>query len=360
MPYTTMSNYNWLFDLDTNNINNDFSFEPMDCNAFPAMQADVRSNDMMDFDLSDLPSGVATMAPHAPIAPMAIPQQSNQQSQVSMPSQASSTNGSSNADSNSSRSSPSTKATSVSSETRQRRPRQTASKRSAFPNGLERPMTLMSANTKLPKLDALARSHILQLVESVRPVTPSGDYVTSDHAFLSLPALQTYSDLFSTRFNATYPLIHISSFEPSKVDTLLLLSVLLLGATYCEKDAHQIAVSPTISVTRKVLTLCQVCIHDVLRPQIFAHASFSAVPKLWMLQTILLVECFGKSRAGQKQHDMSHLFHGLLINLIRRSDCQIVKPESSADANGDLEDEWKSWVDAEQKKRYISKSSTIL
>ncbi|TIA33063.1 hypothetical protein D6C78_07808 [Aureobasidium pullulans] len=335
MPYTTMSNYNWLFDLDTNNINNDFSFEPMDCNAFPAMQADVRSNDMMDFDLSDLPSGVATMAPHAPIAPMAIPQQSNQQSQVSMPSQASSTNGSSNADSNSSRSSPSTKATSVSSETRQRRPRQTASKRSAFPNGLERPMTLMSANTKLPKLDALARSHILQLVESVRPVTPSGDYVTSDHAFLSLPALQTYSDLFFTRFNATYPLIHISSFEPSKVDTLLVLSVLLLGATYCEKDAHQIAV----------------CIHDVLRPQIFAHASFSAVPELWMLQTILLVECFGKSRAGQKQHDMSHLFHGLLINLIRRSDCQIVKPESSADANGDLEDEWKSWVDAEQKKR---------
>ncbi|KAI5264824.1 hypothetical protein E4T47_08664 [Aureobasidium subglaciale] len=47
---------------------------------------------------------------------------------------------------------------------------------------------------------------------------------------------------------------------------------------------------------------------------------------------------------------MSHLFHGLLINLIRRSDCQIVRPESSTDVNGDLEDEWKSWVDAEQKK----------
>lgn len=72
-----------------------------------------------------------------------------------------------------------------------------------------------------------------------------------------------------------------------------------------------------------------------------------------MLQTILLVECFGKSRAGQKQHDMSHLFHGLLINLIRRSDCQTAKPETSAEVNGDLEDEWKAWAEAEQKKRSV-------
>ncbi|KAL1604012.1 hypothetical protein SLS60_005604 [Paraconiothyrium brasiliense] len=94
-----------------------------------------------------------------------------------------------------------------------------------------------------------------------------------------------------------------------------------------------------------------VCIHDVLRPQIFANAGFSAKPDLWVLQTILLVECFGKSRAGQKQHDMSHLFHGLLINLIRRSDCQSIRPPTLEDATDDLEDDWRTWVDAEQKKR---------
>ena len=97
----------------------------------------------------------------------------------------------------------------------------------------------------------------------------------------------------------------------------------------------------------------QVCIHDVLRPQIFANAGFSAKPDLWVLQTILLVECFGKSRAGQKQHDMSHLFHGLLINLIRRSDCQCIRPPTLEDATDDLEDDWRTWVDAEQKKRFV-------
>jgi hypothetical protein len=91
----------------------------------------------------------------------------------------------------------------------------------------------------------------------------------------------------------------------------------------------------------------------VLRPQIFANAGFSSKPEIWVLQTILLVECFGKSRAGQKQHEMSHLFHGLLINLIRRSDCQYVRPPTLEDATDDLEDDWQTWVDAEQKKRLV-------
>jgi hypothetical protein len=95
----------------------------------------------------------------------------------------------------------------------------------------------------------------------------------------------------------------------------------------------------------------QVCIHDNIRPQIFASAGFSAKPDLWVLQTILLVECFGKSRAGQKQHDMSHLFHGLLINLIRRSGCQSVRPPTLEDATDDLDSDWRTWCDAEQRKR---------
>lgn len=48
---------------------------------------------------------------------------------------------------------------------------------------------------------------------------------------------------------------------------------------------------------------------------------------------------------------MSHLFHGLLINLIRRSDCQSIRPPTLEDATDDLEDDWRAWVDAEQKKR---------
>ena len=34
-----------------------------------------------------------------------------------------------------------------------------------------------------------------------------------------------------------------------------------------------------------------------------------------MLQTVLLIEVFGKLRAGMRQHDMANLFHELSINV---------------------------------------------
>lgn len=76
------------------------------------------------------------------------------------------------------------------------------------------------------------------------PKHSTSKIVMRDHPLLSLSCLQTYCDLFWTRFNTTYPLMHMSTFEPSHVDTLLLMTVLLLGATYGEKDAHQLAVRP--------------------------------------------------------------------------------------------------------------------
>lgn len=103
-------------------------------------------------------------------------------------------------------------------------------------------MAHLNSSIRFSKLDALAHSQILALVEIIRPVGPDGCYVARDHPLLSLPALQTYYDLYFSRFNTAYPIIHQATFEPSKVDTLLLISVLLLGATYGEKDAHQLAV----------------------------------------------------------------------------------------------------------------------
>ncbi|KAF2460153.1 fungal-specific transcription factor domain-containing protein [Lineolata rhizophorae] len=202
-------------------------------------------------------------------------------------------------------------------------------------NDVDRPLAMLDSSSGLPVIDEVARSEVLSVIEAARPIGPDGSLITRDNPLLSLSAMQTYCDLYFTRFNTAYPLLHRPTFDASHAETLLLVSVLLLGATYSEKDSHQIAV----------------CVHDVLRPQIFANAGFNARPDLWVLQTILLVECFGKSRAGQKQHDMAHLFHGLLINLIRRSDCQTIRPPMVQDSTGDLHDDWHRWAHAEQKKR---------
>ncbi|KAI5377332.1 hypothetical protein J4E82_003783 [Alternaria postmessia] len=327
-----MSNYNWLFDMDW--TSNDQAQQPIVGDPFPALSMGNNNisqpSHALDFHLDhmDIDASLSTVGqfgslpsqsnglphPHSPSAPIITPpldEGDKLATDTIMPSgaKAVSMDGTSNVlvsaiDSNS-------------------------------VLDVERPMSLLQPSRSLPIIDELARQQLLDLIDIIQPTVPDGSIVMRDHPLLSLSCLQTYCDLFFTRFNTTYPLIHMSTFDPSEVDTLLLASVLLLGATYGEKDAHQLAV----------------CIHDVLRPQIFANAGFSAKPDLWVLQTILLVECFGKSRAGQKQHDMSHLFHGLLINLIRRSDCQIIRPPTPEEATDDLEDDWRTWCEAEQKKR---------
>jgi hypothetical protein len=150
---------------------------------------------------------------------------------------------------------------------------------------------------KLPVINESARQSVLSLIDRGRPKVPDGLEITRDHPLLSLPVLQDYCDLFFTRFNISYPLLHRATFDPDRVDSLLLTSVLLLGATYGDRESHLFAI----------------CVHDIMRAQILGSPDFTTRPPLWILQTILLVECFGKSRAGQLQHDMSHLFHGLLI-----------------------------------------------
>ncbi|ROV91201.1 hypothetical protein VMCG_09350 [Cytospora schulzeri] len=208
----------------------------------------------------------------------------------------------------------------------------------SLPHSPERPLSMLRMPERLPQIEDPVRERLLAVIETANPSIPdqSSDSPIREHPLLSLDSLQSWLDLYFTQFNTAYPLVHLPTFEPSQIEPLLLLSIILLGATYSDKNAHQLAV----------------CIHDVIRPSIFAHAGFSPRPELWTLQTILLVECFGKSRAGQKQHDMSHLFHGLLINLIRRSDCQSIAniPGPSQDAVSQ-EAAWRHWAEAEQKKR---------
>ncbi|KAI0969467.1 fungal-specific transcription factor domain-containing protein [Xylaria arbuscula] len=209
---------------------------------------------------------------------------------------------------------------------------------------IERPLSMLRKLSQFPSIKSKTREKLLTVIELARPSIADQQFTVRDHPLLSAHQLDSYLELYFTNFNTAYPLLHLASFDTSVVEPLLLLSVLLLGATYSSKDSHQLAV----------------CIHDVIRPSIFAHGSFSPQPKLWILQAILLIECFGKSRAGQRQHDMSHLFHGLLINLIRRSDCQSVQPQGPPDNDHyadnsnnaeDLRRAWDKWSEAEEKKR---------
>ena len=196
----------------------------------------------------------------------------------------------------------------------------------------------------LPLISEEVRAGMLELVAQAHPTAMDGLPIDQSSPLLSLAALQNYCDLFFTRFNTSYPIIHRPTFDADRVERPLLAAIISLGATYSSRDAHRLAVA----------------VHDILRNVVFSHAGFTGNPELWVLQTLVLIDCFGKSRAGQRQRDMAQLFHCVLIKLIRRSDCTTIrtapaKPELAMGQEGreaaDLETEWRHAMDAEQRKR---------
>lgn len=190
-----------------------------------------------------------------------------------------------------------------------------------------------------PQLNDDARRGILTLIAQSPPVDIHGQPLNLDSPLLSLTALQSYSDLFFSRFNTTYPLIHTATFDPNTIEPVFLAAILSMGATYSSREAHQLAVG----------------IHDALRNQLFCHGAFSPQPDLWVLQAMLLIDCFGKMRAGPKQRENAQLFHCVLIKLIRRSTCTSIRNINTIPTletpTVEREEAWKSAMDAEQRKR---------
>lgn len=193
--------------------------------------------------------------------------------------------------------------------------------------------------TGRPQLNILSRPQLPQISEEARGsilvLTSNAKDVNNASPLLSLEALQGYCDFFFSRFNVAYPLIHQGTFNPSHAEPVFLAAVLCLGATYSSREAHQIAVG----------------IHDSLQNQLFCHPDFSPQPDLWVLQAMLLIDCFGKMRAGPKQRDRAQLFHCVLIKMIRRSNCCVIQTPTIRSRPKDLEHAWVEAMDLEQRKR---------
>ncbi|OQU97691.1 Fungal specific transcription factor domain-containing protein [Cladophialophora immunda] len=186
-------------------------------------------------------------------------------------------------------------------------------------------------DTHTPPLDDGSHQRILCLLH--RAETRSTDESADTRRYQSLlshAAMQNYLELFFSCFNASYPLLHLATFDPSRTETLLLAAVVLLGATFSDNSIETFADR----------------MYDALRAEVFHRVAFSVTPELWMIQTVFLLECI-----GQRQHDTAFVFHGLLVNLIRRSECLTVQQPRVIDKPELLESNWRRAIGVELQKR---------
>lgn len=119
--------------------------------------------------------------------------------------------------------------------------------------------------------------------------------------------LSLYWDIFHTQFS----ILHRPSFDTQSCSPLLLLSMAIVGCNYTEYQP----VNKTRSAEFKFSNL----IARPLRFMIFQDEDFRTPIKLWILQSLNILEWCEKNFLTRDMHERAHIHHGTTAQLLRRS-----------------------------------------
>lgn len=137
----------------------------------------------------------------------------------------------------------------------------------------------------------------------------SGD-PDADEQVLSLRSMQTYIGSYWYHFHPQMPILHRPTFSADKTQDLLLVAVIGIGAS-CLDKMHGPDVTEAGSELSNFLAW-----H--LRGEIFKHVDFLPPAKLWVFQTLLLLEIYEKMYSTRVLHERAHIHHGTTLTLMRR------------------------------------------
>lgn len=170
-------------------------------------------------------------------------------------------------------------------------------------------------------LSEARRQHLLKLVigdfkdnrhaqvTQLRQKILQGDHEEDSHV-LSLRMLQAYINSFWSHMHSQLPLMHKPTFCAETCPDLLLVAIMVLGASCLEKT-HGYEVTEACAELSFFLAW-----HA--RHLIFQDPDFSAPAKLWVFQALLLLEMFEKLYSTRSLHERAHVHHATTLTLMRR------------------------------------------
>ncbi|KAI1498716.1 fungal-specific transcription factor domain-containing protein [Biscogniauxia marginata] len=146
-------------------------------------------------------------------------------------------------------------------------------------------------------------------VERQRENILEGDRSDENH-MLSRKMMQQYIGSYWLHFSDQVPILHKPTFSPDRIPNLLLIAVMSIGAA-CLDRTH----GP--SVTRAGAQLSNFLAWN-LRWEIFRDRNFQPPAKLWIFQTLLILELYEKMYSTRELHERAHIHHATTITLMRR------------------------------------------
>ncbi|KAJ9264894.1 transcriptional regulator family: Fungal Specific TF [Paecilomyces variotii] len=182
-----------------------------------------------------------------------------------------------------------------------------------------------------------------------------------DGHVLSLRMMQTYIGSYWYHLHPQLPILHRPTFTADTTPTLLLLAVMAIGASTLDK-AHG------AEVTEAAADLANFIAWH-LRWEIFMDGDFRPPAKLWVFQTLLLLEIYEKMFSTRALHERAHIHHDTTLTLMRRGSSLIGRsafdsPSSAREerqgrsgtgstpvSEDGPEESWAHWIKAEATRR---------
>lgn len=181
-------------------------------------------------------------------------------------------------------------------------------------------------------IDDKTQSRIMAVMKDVPNVDPNSPYFAPE-------SLSRYLDLYWSNFDPLYPMIHKPTFKATETCAELLICMIIVGMAY-SNDSGSYDLAVTILQKVRIAILAMI-------------GSKPDVP-IWVLQGLLLLNYFVNVFGSRNLIEMSQVFHGTHIALLRLTGylSDLVIPEIPEDYNAiDIDAFWNYYIDFETKKR---------
>lgn len=181
-------------------------------------------------------------------------------------------------------------------------------------------------------------------ITSLRLEIFNDDIDAEDHV-LSLRSMQLYLGSYWKHFHRQLPILHQPTFSADGANDLLVLAVMAIGASQLGARHGRLK---TAAASRFAAFVAW---H--LRWQIFMHVDFRPPAKLWVFQTLLLLEVYEKVGSTRQMHERAHVHSATMINLMRRGTTLIGDDETARRTPGPTtpDEAWHRWIETESTRR---------
>ena len=178
---------------------------------------------------------------------------------------------------------------------------------------------------------------VLNKNSNILPNSKLKDFVDLD--FFRPLTIERLFQLYFRIFHDHFPILHKPTFSknPETIPPLLVVSIITLGAFHDSVENYKTAVE----------------LHENFRWMVFSSLDLIP-PKLWVIQTLALIQAFEKMASTRRQHELSATFHSAVITLLRRDgSCANMRADKEPAELNTLQRQWDSWIEKESIKRCV-------